>query len=178
MLIDSSLNTTQLVGMIAFGAAAAAAGRAAMGCATQHPQNKPIWWTVSGAHLFFVAELVLGMRHVVHDFANGFLRDAGIYPSRGAIQMLLLVVCALAATIASRVVRKRLQAPPDVTAHAQIAAWLTLALGALFMVEAVSLHAVDAWLYSTAGPVLLIAYLWATVAMAVVVLSLDSLSAK
>ncbi len=177
MLIDSSFNTTQLVGMIAFGAATAAA-RAAMVCAATNPQNKLIWWTVSGAHLFFVAEFVLGTRHAVHDFVNGMLRDAGIYPSRGAIQMLLLVVCALAATIAGSVIRKRLQAPPGVTAHAQIAAWLTLAVGALFMVEAVSLHAVDAWLYSTAGPVLLIAYLWATVAMAVVVLSLDSLSAK
>jgi hypothetical protein len=49
----------------------------------------------------------------------------------------------------------------------RIAAGLTIALLALFAIETVSLHSVDAALYGPIGPVALIGWLWAIAALGI-----------
>jgi hypothetical protein len=58
-----------------------------------------------------------------------------------------------------------LRALPQLTPYARRAVFATWVVGALFMVEAVSLHGIDQMLYASVGPVRTIAYLWGCAAL-------------
>jgi hypothetical protein len=51
---------------------------------------------------------------------------------------------------------------------ARVATSVTIAVLALFSIEAVSLHAIDAIFYRSIGPVLLIGWIWALASAAIV----------
>lgn len=167
MVIEPHLNPTQLVGIIAFFAAAIAAARVALAKRDQRKASARVWWWVGAIHLVWVMEVVVGARHGLHDWVNAVLHDNGLYPKRAAIQMLLLVGCVLCVALAHTVVRRWLKGTAPLAPHARRAAFVTMAVGALFIVESISLHAIDQLLYANLGPVLAITYLWVGMALAI-----------
>lgn len=165
MVIEQTLNTTQLTGVIAFLATAAAAGLLGLRAQGRHGSSPHLWRLVALVHLVFAAEVVFGARHAVHDMVNAVLRDDGLYPVRAGMQAGLLVLCWLCITLGLTATQRWLRGVPQLTPHGRRAVFATLAVGALFMVEAVSLHGIDQMLYTSAGPVRAIAYLWVCAAL-------------
>lgn len=178
MVIEQTLNPTQLVGLAAFFAVAITAGLIAMRKNGHAGGSARVWAWVAVAHLAFAAEVVLGARHQVHDMLNAVLRDNGLYPARATIQAGLLLLCGLGVAVGVEGVRRWLGGVPQLTHHARRVAFVALAIGALFMVESVSLHAIDQVLYATAGPVLAIAYIWVCAAMVTVASAWAEFKAK
>lgn len=165
MVIEQTLNPTQLMGVVAFFAAAIAAGLLALRKDGHPGGSARVWALVAVAHLAFAAEVVFGTRHQVHDMVNAVLRENGLYPGRAAIQAGLLILCGLCIAIGIGGVRRWLGGVARLTHHARRTVFVTLAVGALFMVESVSLHAIDQVLYAIAGPVRTIAYVWVCAAL-------------
>ncbi len=121
------------------------------------------WNAVAAAQGAFAVELLLGWRYWWHDAAQSLLRShdgyAGREPWQAALIATVAVLWVAAGTIAWRLARgDRLAA---------LATCASAAMAALLLVEAVSLHAVDAVMYRPLGPVVAVA--WAWVATAVVV---------
>jgi hypothetical protein len=109
-------------------------------------------------------EVVVGLRHRLHDYVAALMMAQGEYGQRGRVQeftIILLATIAVTCMALLSLVLRRLAAP------ARIAASITLALSALFAIETVSLHALDAVYYRPAGPLLLIGWLWAIAAAGV-----------
>lgn len=167
MVMEPNLNPTQFAGVIAFVAAAIAAGLVARSKNGRPKGSARVWALVAIAHLAFAAEVVLGARHGVHDMVNAVLRDNGIYPNRTTIQAALLMLCGLCTVLGIAAARRWLGRKPQRMPHARRAVFVTLAVGALFMVESVSLHAIDQVLYASAGPVRAIAVLWGCAALVI-----------
>jgi hypothetical protein len=143
MVIEPTLNLTQIAGVFAFFAAAFAAALVALRKKARPGHNARVWWPVAAAHLAFGMEVVMGTRHGLHDYLDDVLRSNGIYPARAVIQVVLLIVCALCFALACSAVRRWLAGVTGLTPYARRSAFVTLAVGALFMVESVSLHAID-----------------------------------
>jgi hypothetical protein len=178
MVIEAPLNPTQIAGVIAFLATAVAAGLTAARKNNCSGGIARVWTLVALAHLAFAAEVVLGARHGVHDLLNTVLRDMGLYPGRASIQAGLLILCGLCITLGLTATQRWLRGVPRLTRHGQRAVFSTLAAGALFTVEAVSLHSIDQVLYANTGPVRAIAYLWICVALVALVSALAEIYKK
>jgi hypothetical protein len=113
------------------------------------------WRWLAALHALFFAEILFGWRHRLHNIVNLQLMQEGIYSQRAILQIALL---ALASIIALALLigiwrAKRLAARIGLLASSGMAL--------LFLVEAISLHSVDAILYRRIGPAMLIAFLWA-----------------
>ncbi len=165
MVIEQTLNTTQLTGVTVFLATAAACGLLGLRAQGRHGSSPHLWRLVALVHLVFAAEVVFGARHAVHDMVNAVLRDDGLYPVRAGMQAGLLVLCGLCITLGLMATQRWLRALPQLTPYARRAVFATWVVGALFMVEAVSLHGIDQMLYASVGPVRTIAYLWGCAAL-------------
>lgn len=151
-------NPTQLTGLIAFALAALACGVAAR-CG---PCAAP-WWRIAGLQGLCLLEVLFGFRHRAHDLVDAALQAHGWYGSRGPLQsMLMVAVLTLAAIALLALARLHRRDARLCLAAAGTGAALTL-----FVVEAVSLHGVDAVMYLPMGPVLLIGWCWAACAAAV-----------
>ena len=153
------MNPTQLVGLLAFGGAAIACARAAR-------VRRPRLWVGLAALLAGLAlEVMLGLRHAVHDLVDSTLQLEGRYDARGPLQW-ALIATALSLAALSLWGVARLQRHDR---HAMLACAASAALLWLFVIETISLHSVDAIVYAPAGPVKLIAWLWAAAAAVVAV---------
>lgn len=159
-------NPTQLAGVAAYAAAAAAC---AWRAASPGRRMASPWSWLSAAHAAFIVELFAGGRFLIRTAANEWLQAHGRYDGRNAWQWLLLVAAVMMAVIVAGIIlhwRRR------------IGGGATVALGAtgiaalLIVVEAISPHRVDRVLYARAGPVLAIAWLWLVVAATVVAAAL------
>lgn len=151
-------NPTQLTGLLAFalaGLACAAAARRGGGAR---------WWRVAAWQLVCVAEVLFGFRHRAHDLVDTLLVANGLYGERGPLQVALLVAALLLALLTFVALTRLRRAGPELW----LAATATAAALWLFAAESVSLHAVDAVMYLSIGPVLLIGWCWAACAAAVV----------
>ena len=150
-------NPTQLTGLLAFALAALACAAAARRGAGA------LWWRVAAWQAVCVAEVLFGFRHRAHDLVDTLLVANGLYGERGPLQVALLVA-ALALALLTFVALTRLR-------RAGTELWLaaTATAGALwlFAAESVSLHGVDAVMYLSLGPVLLIGWCWAACAAVV-----------
>jgi hypothetical protein len=143
-----SIDATQWVGMTGFAVAALLCARAAR-------HGSPNWWILAGLNALLVVEIVAGWRYRIHDFANALLLNQGLYEARRPWQVAMILVAVVALLSAGLVVRSRIQSA------ALASAALGLCFGiSIFVMEAISLHAVDALLYHRLGPVLVLAFLW------------------
>lgn len=157
-MIDAlPINPTQLTGLLVFGCAAIACAIAGRVCSERR------WWRLAGVSSVCMLEVALGLRHRAHDLVDSVLQAGGWYGSRSHTQMLLLAIVALlaAGTLAWLLSLRGTAAEIRVSAAASLTAlWL-------FAIEAISLHAVDALMYSLIGPVLVIGWAWAALALVI-----------
>jgi hypothetical protein len=113
------------------------------------------WWALTVLLAGMAAVITTDASWIVHDRVRAMLIGDNIYDSHYAIQIaitggaaLLLLACTAAVVRAERGPRRW--------------AWLgAMALIALFAVQAISVHGVDAVLGRALGPVMIIGWLWA-----------------
>jgi hypothetical protein len=178
MLSDAPLNTTQLAGMLAFGMAGLTAFYASRSVASADQSAARQWRWIFIFQVLFCIEIWLGTRHAVHDMVNDWLRAMGIYQDRATLQKWMLVTLVLSGALAGfsgwpGALQTRPKSP-----MLKLAIACTAAVVLLFLIETVSLHAVDRVLYHQAGPVLLIAYAWMAGAAAVTGLAWRSATSR
>ena len=147
------MNATQLIGIVAFFGAALACATAAF----RKREGRKVWITLAFMHLAFSIEVLVGFRHRVHNLAvSGLLAD-GIYGQRAEIQLPLIGLLGLVLAAVAVMILTRLR---NANARQKLAVALAAALVALFTIETVSLHAIDAILYRPVGPIMLIGWIW------------------
>jgi hypothetical protein len=167
MLIDLPSNPTQWTGLMAFGVASWAALRAARRKAVPSDPAVTTWHWVGALQFLYVLEIWLSTRHLAHDMADAVLRAAGLYADRSSIQIMLLVITVLTGMVAGIAMWQSHWWSRQTNVHAKLAWVCTVAILMLFLIETISLHAIDRVLYRPVGPVLFIAYAWVANAIAV-----------
>ncbi len=144
----------QIFGCSAFLVAAVLCGLASR---SSGKHSNALWKALAAANAVFALEVLLGLRYLLHDGVNDILRALGLYASRASLQVvLLLLLVGLAMACGMAISRSRGIANRAVTV-ALIGAAVE---AAVFLVETVSLHGVDAVMYASAGPVKVIGILW------------------
>ena len=166
MLNDLHTDPTQLTGLLAFALSAFACWHAAK-------LRGSTWRALAVAQLACFAEVLVGLRLRVHDLADFLLQGNGWYGARQSAQIPLLVISVLLSIAWAVVVVIRWRRNVDVC----IAVLATSAVVALFVIELISLHGVDAIMYVTIGPVLLIGVAWAAGALVVAASALHAAKA-
>jgi hypothetical protein len=168
MLFDFLSNWTQGAGLLFFGLAGWTAFRASGALRVSSPIAASRWRWIGTVQLAYFLEVIFSARHMAHDFVNSNLRSLGAYQDRAVIQELLLVGVALcgvgvAAALWHWLSRKALRNMQTNTAVVCTAITLLL-----FLVETISLHAIDRVLYRPVGPLMFVAFLWGATALGVV----------
>jgi hypothetical protein len=163
MLDRFGINLTQLVGLLSFAGASIACFLAAH---RSQSRSALTWSLLALVNAFFSIETIVGWRHSIHNFAIAILLSHSLYERRSGFQLDIIVLLAILALLSmgSYVFWQR-----TVGKAARIAGSITIAVLALFAIETVSLHAVDAFIYMPVGPVVLIGWLWAVAAFAICV---------
>lgn len=146
------MNPTQLLGILTFLAAAIIAWLASRRC------SHPMWRLNTAIYLLLSIEISIGLRHQLQQMVRSEAKNQGLYETRQSYQpyMIGFILLMLALTCAVVLIRKRWAAQP-------LPLWSAFSLVAvlgIFLVEVISLHAVDRVLYYRIGGVLLIGYLW------------------
>jgi hypothetical protein len=154
MIEVGDINATQLAGLLAFGAAALACARAA------RARQQRLWWKLAAISTGFALEAVLGLRHRLRGAVDIWLQGEGLYDSRTPAQIGLLVLCALLLAWAVWGLAGLRRAGP----HARVAATACAVTLCLFVIEAISLHGVDALMYANIGPVRAVGWVWVVLA--------------
>jgi hypothetical protein len=158
MLDRFVINPTQLAGLLSFAAATIACAIAARRSGWRDARAWQLLVFING---LFLVETLVGLRHRIHDYLAALLMAEGEYDQRGGMQEFIIIWLAAIALISVMLfLFSRLLAGRAV----RLAVSLTIALLALFAIETVSLHALDAVYYRPLGPVLLIGWLWAIAA--------------
>lgn len=153
-------NPTQLTGVLAFAVATIAC---AIASRRTQGRDMRLWALLAAVNFLFFIEIFAGFRHRIHDFADGLLMARGLYDERRAPQeMIVMSVGAIAFLFVLLPLLLR-----RFSTTARLAASVTIAVSALFAIEVVSLHAIDAVLYRWIGPVYLIGWMWAVAAIAI-----------
>lgn len=168
MLIDLPSNPTQWTGLIAFGAASWSALRASRRKAVPSNPAATAWRWISALQFLYVLEIWLNTRHIAHDMVNTVLRATGLYADRASIQTILLAIAALTGMVVGVVMWRTHWWSRQTDARTKLALVSTIAILLLFVVETISLHAIDRVMHLQVGPVLLIAYAWGANAVALV----------
>jgi hypothetical protein len=158
MLDRFGTNPTQLVGILTF-AATTIACLAAM--RRSGLRDARVWKLLAVMNCLFLFEIFVGSRHRIHDHVVALLMAEGEYGQRRGTQEFIIICLATMALICLTLF---LFSHRFAGSAVRIAACLTIIVLALFAIEAVSLHALDAIYYQTIGPVLLIGWIWAVVA--------------
>ena len=142
------MNTTQLIGFVAFGAATLA-------CAQRARSEPKYWWALTTANAVLFIEILANTRHQVHDLANAFLVERGMYEFRSRWQMVLTAVVLVLLLAAMYLAHSRIRSRPAAAASAGVC----FGVG-VFAAEIISLHAVDVFLYRTVGSLSVISLVW------------------
>ena len=161
LLNDLSINLTQLAGMLSFAGAAGACVAAAW---RSELWETRIWRTLAFVNLLFFMEVVIGLRHHIHDLVDQMLMAQGRYSERAEMQEFFIMTLAIVTVIIMAI---SLIFWRTAGKGARIAAIITIALSGLFAIETVSLHALDAIFYRPLGPVLAIGWLWVAAAIGI-----------
>ena len=144
-------NPTQWLGLAVY-----ALGTAA--CAIAARRRPSPWRGLAWAQAGAFAEVLVGLRLRVHDWADSLLQSEGWYATRQSLQWPLLIGVGLVAVAWSVVVILRWWRRDRLAGFAILA---TSAAFGLFALEVVSLHQLDALLYATSGPFMWVASGWA-----------------
>lgn len=168
-------NPTRTAGHVGFAVAAAAAALAAR--RGVRPDLR-LWWTVAIVFALLWIEAAVDWRFVPRTLAHTALGARGAYGARTGLQTSLLAALGLAAVatvVAAALVagwrRRRGAALPRFRPSTGIAFAATATLVALFVVEAISLHAIDVRLYASVAGMLLVGWLWLAASAVVVVMA-------
>jgi hypothetical protein len=161
MLDQFSTNPTQIVGVLSFTAATITC----MIAAHRSARDARIWKILALINCLIVVEICIGLRHRVNGFSESLLKVDGLYPKmHGEIQEIIIIVIG---TVGLIIAALFLFWRSVARGAARIAASITVAVLALFAIETISLHALDAIFYRHIGPVLMIGWLWASAATAI-----------
>ena len=158
MLDRFGTNPTQLTGLLSFAASTIACVIAMRRSACR---DSRAWRVLGFINALFFFEIFIGSRHRIHDYVNAILMAEGEYGQRRGMQETIIVWLVIIALVCVTLFlfSRRLGG-----AAVRTASGLTAGLVALFAIETVSLHALDAIYYRSIGSVLLIGWLWALAA--------------
>ena len=171
-MVALQINATQATGLAAFFTACVLAAFAAK---ARRGRDRQIWAVLALVHAFLWLDVLVSARHTLHAAIDDYLVFLGLYGVRRILQAFLLL--ALAMMIVGTLVwiwRTPVYAA-IVRARARTAAAATLAVAAVFAIETISLHQIDAFLYAHIGPVLVIGWLWASTALVVAIAAAQSI---
>ncbi len=133
---------------------------------------KTPWRILAVFHAALFLEVLLGLRHQIHALAGRGLMAEALYGERRPMQIALLAGLLVAGVLilwfAGR--HKRLPAKVGILSSGMLAA--------LFVVETISLHAIDAVLYRRIGPLMIIGFIWAALCTVTILAALADRSAK
>jgi hypothetical protein len=160
MLDRFGTNPTQVTGLLSFAAATIACVIAARHSSWRDAR---VWQVLVFINGLFLMEIFIGLRHRIHDYLAALLMAEGEYGQRRGMQEFIIIWLATIALICVTLFLFSHRLAGTV----RIAVSLTIALLALFAIETVSLHALDAVFYRPIGPVALIGWLWAIAAVGV-----------
>jgi hypothetical protein len=165
LLENFGTNPTQLLGLVAF----ASATIACIFSNKKSPNEVWAWIVLAIANAAFFIEILVGIRHHLHETAVSFLRSAGLYASRTGLQYGLILACAAIPLLATLLLLSfsALRKPRII-----IATFASFSVLFLFGIEAISLHQIDEIFYQEIGPVLLIGWLWSVACLAIVLSTL------
>ncbi|MBB5687113.1 hypothetical protein [Sphingobium boeckii] len=155
MIERFGFNLTQIAGILAF-VIASLACLIASG-ARRKSRDLSIWRGLSIVYGLLAIEMIAAMRHRIHDFVNALLKITGEYSARSGLQEMLIAALAIVILTAMGLYLMRLG---KIKASTRLAASATMTLVGLFLLEMISLHAIDAILYRPIGPLMVITYLW------------------
>jgi hypothetical protein len=141
----TDINATQIAGLLSFGGASLFTA-----WAWRHYRLGTVLCLINGA---LAAECLVGSRFQAHSVVIVQLKARGLYDARMLPQEYLTVGCVLLAILLFVLMLSR-------PASRRLAVGATTLAVALFVVETVSLHAIDAALYRPLGPLAAIAWLW------------------
>jgi hypothetical protein len=142
------MNLTQWLGILGFGVA----GLLSLGI------RQPFWTAIGSVHLLYSADCVLGWRHELSGLGAAALGE--YYSDRAPLQIILVIGALLIGAALLTWARCTV-----CEGSARIALTATTISGGLFVAEVISLHDMDAILYQTVGPTLLIGWLWLGLAL-------------
>jgi len=166
MLDRFGTNPTQLLGILSFSFSTLACLFAAL----RSPDAR-IWKVLAFVNALFLVEIIAGFRFRVLNWVRTLLQDRGEYQQlHGKYQA--VAILALAGAIAMFLVLRLL--PRIARPATRACASLTIVLLALFGIETISLHEVDAIFYLRIGPVLLVGWLWAVASAGIGLAALNS----
>jgi hypothetical protein len=154
MLDRLGTNPTQLVGVIAFGGATIACLFATF---RRDARDGGVWFVIALINSVFLLEILMGFRHRIHDVGSSILMADGTYGNRGPLQEIVIFLLAATAVVVATIILTQCR---FATTSGRLAASVSIAVLALFAIEAVSLHALDAVFYRPIGPILLIGWIW------------------
>jgi hypothetical protein len=148
-----------LIGLLSFAAATIACLIATRRSGLHDARTWKVLALMNG--LFFI-EIYIGLRYRITELAIKLLKLESLYAQlHGSIQEIIIISIAI---IALFFVMLFLFWRPVAGGAARIAASITIAVLALFVIETVSLHALDAVFYRPIGPVLMLGWVWAIAA--------------
>lgn len=137
-------NATQMAGLGATASAMVACVVAA----------KAPWRLLAVFHGVLFLEILLGLRHQIHALAGRGLMAEALYGERRPMQIALLAGMLAAGVLILWLAGRQKHLP------AKVGMLSSGLLAALFVVEVISLHAIDAVLYRRIGPLMVIGFLW------------------
>jgi hypothetical protein len=166
MLDRFGTNPTQLLGILSFSLTTVTCLLAAR----RSPDSRN-WKVLTFVNALFLIEIIVGFRFRVLDWARALLQERGEYLQlHGKDQAVaILALAAVAVTMLLFLLLFRIARPA-----ARVGATLTIALLALFGIETISLHKIDAIFYLRIGPVLLVGWLWAVASAGICLAALIS----
>ena len=158
-LIAEGLSATRILGLTAYAIALAACLAKSVRRGTNGGWKR-LYWVLTLAQLALLLDIAFNWRWKLHDLFMHAAMAQDVYGERRMPQRLALVlIAAVAAGIAAWVLWKLRVRPGLATASAA-----TVLSIALHGVEMISYHGMDAILYRMAGGVMVVSFLWATLA--------------
>lgn len=157
------MNATQAAGLLAFGCASISCFMAV---------RPRLWQALGWCHAALCAELLLGLRHGLHDRADSALRHAQAYEGRGDWQWILLAGAVGVGVFFGIAIYGRIARGGG--RSLTVATLLSLMTLMLFVMEIISLHSVDALLYRQFDGLMVIGWIWLMTGGAVSVCALSS----
>ncbi|WP_108810018.1 hypothetical protein [Sphingorhabdus sp. Alg231-15] len=151
-------NPTQAFGIVFF-------SFAALSCA--FAMRIVFWRWLAVLYLLFAAEISLGGRHFFHLKMNDVMQSVGIYADRAIVQWILIVAVISVLLLFLSRYRDSLGSIGYVALWRSTGGVATGLLLLLFATELISVHEIDAFIYQTVFGVMLIGWMWATLAMVV-----------
>jgi len=151
--IMDQINSTQLAGLIGFGAATLLCARAAW----RQTHARRLWVALSLFYSLMFVDVLTQLPHLIRIEITDTLKALGVYGDRQSAQTALLIGLGVVAAYFSLRLLIRMRA---MALSARVAFVGTLLVIALYVLELISLHTIDAILYRQTGPLILIGWLW------------------